>query len=768
MSTTEARMPELPHPVLAILYGILLRRRLVMICGLIVGISLALAYYFLRARYEASAQILVIKKNSNVPARGLDNATDMESQPFEELLATHIQILLSPRIIQGALKNSGLENLESIVAKLGEADEPWEYVAKHLDVEKGGDGPARTAHVLVPSFKHKPAEDSAAVLRAIIERYQAFLDEVFHDVNKEAVELVAKAHEQVGKDLRKTEEEYLRFRRAAPLFWRRGDEYWNAQQERLVEIENARSSVRLRLAESKARLAAMDQVLNSGGTVEAGELERLCLLRSADVDRLSLLMTVENGPTQSEAFQREQLERSQAAQTSYGQLLSLIAQEQSLLTKVGALHPKVQETRESIAVVRKFLDRERTESAGLRRGLQPRELVGASRGLVSSDLIELEGHDRELTLLSEQAAAAAKEQLNYHLQDEVFHKEIDRQQELYDTVMDRLREVTIARDYGEVQTEVIAPVQIPKHTSPSLAVLLLAGFVFGAVIGVGGAYAIDIADSTFHSPTELSLMFAAPVIAHLPDLRTESKSDLPFVGSRRRRREIGGPAISPSLLAGHFNSPVAAPLRRILAALSLAGFGEQKRVLLVASPEAGDGTSTVAVNLGLLLAQAGKKALIIDFDRESSGLPEILAGSSPQAPENPASSVAGPTSSIQPTAIANLSILVRGAFLDRSVPLMTARTIANSLDMMRTQYDWILIDAPPVLVSSETPMLAATADGVLLVTTIKKGSYSACQAAQSTLLDSKVAVTGVVVAGIDRNVRSVYCPRAPMQRPMMM
>jgi capsular exopolysaccharide synthesis family protein len=138
------------------------------------------------------------------------------------------------------------------------------------------------------------------------------------------------------------------------------------------------------------------------------------------------------------------------------------------------------------------------------------------------------------------------------------------------------------------------------------------------------------------------------------------------------------------------------------------------KVIVVTSPGVQDGKSTICANLGVVLAQADKKILILDCDlrkptvhkvfemRNIWGIVNLLAGERR-------------LEEVWQQPMAGLKVVTVGPTPPNPAELLDSRSFAEFLDQIRDEFDYVLIDAPPTGLVSDSSILATQADGVLLV-----------------------------------------------------
>ena len=138
------------------------------------------------------------------------------------------------------------------------------------------------------------------------------------------------------------------------------------------------------------------------------------------------------------------------------------------------------------------------------------------------------------------------------------------------------------------------------------------------------------------------------------------------------------------------------------------------RVVTLTSPGPREGKSTACANLGVLLAQAGKSALLMDCDFRKPVLHKIFELRNFRGVVNVVTGEYG-IQEVWQEPLPRLKVLPAGPIPPNPAELLGSRRFAEFLDQMRQEFDYVLIDAPPVELVSDPVILASQSDGVLLV-----------------------------------------------------
>lgn len=707
---------------------------------MLLGIVAGVAYYLLTApTYESSAQVLVMRKDPRLATTRNQPSNDSESKVSEDLLATHMQLVQSRRMVDEALTQNQLDQLPSITEQLSENLTAKEYVIKNLFVTRGGVAQAKNAHVLNIAFRHKSDVDCQRVLTALVDRYQQFLAEKFQDVNSEAADLIAKAQVDLAKELEDSEGEYRQFREKSPLFWN-GEQSQNIHRQEYDQVQAEISALRLKSTEAVSRLELTELLLEEMEARGASALERMALIDEKNAERLGILISVDQGKAQSAQFMASMPDRTAGANAEYSDLLKLMVAERTLLQDYGPEHPQVKTVREQIKQTRDFLTI-KNKALGIveeENILDPKEVVNTYVKILRYDMTADERRMQQLEELAGKAEEAAKGLVSDELEGERLRKAVARQQELYDAVVDRLREINLAKDYGGFINEVIAPVELGEKIWPSLPVVLALGMAVGLVLGCAGAVVGESTDRSFRNAEEIHHSLGLPILTHIPNLMVPKK--------RPAAAAANGAALDSTLRTFYFpKSREAEVFRGLRTNLFFSGDGKRLQVIECTSPNQGDGKSTLAANLAVSIAQTGRKVLIVDCDMRRPRLHDMFALTNTAGLADIIGGEMEPWDVIQTTEVENLSALPCGHVPDNPAELLTVPAFENFIALCRDRYEYIILDCPPVLAVADPCIVAPRVDGVVLAVRISKDSRPQTLRAKQLLAEVGAPVLGVVV-----------------------
>ena len=180
------------------------------------------------------------------------------------------------------------------------------------------------------------------------------------------------------------------------------------------------------------------------------------------------------------------------------------------------------------------------------------------------------------------------------------------------------------------------------------------------------------------------------------------------------------------------------------------------KTIVVTSSLAGEGKSTVVVNLAYSLSQDGARVLVIDCDlrkpsihenfllANEKGLTDVLFGKS---------DLKGVTKKIEDS----LFLITAGTILPNPAEILGSKEMENLIKELKINFDYIIIDTPPILPVSDTLLLASKADATLIVVKARKTKEKMVKESYERLIEAKANVIGTVLNESDKSLDNKYC-----------
>lgn len=207
-------------------------------------------------------------------------------------------------------------------------------------------------------------------------------------------------------------------------------------------------------------------------------------------------------------------------------------------------------------------------------------------------------------------------------------------------------------------------------------------------------------------------------------------------------------------------SPAAEAFRTLRTNLIFAGLEQPLRSLLVTSAapgaEAAPGKTLTLANLGVVMAQGGRRTILVDCDLRRPRLHEVFGA--PAAPGFCEWMLGGQATApaLAPTGVDGLQLLPAGAPPRAPADLLSSRRLQILVGLLQAQADIVLFDAAPLLAVSDAALLAANLDGALLVVSAGHTRRDHAQRAREMLDKIKVRVVGAVLTNASGDQLAAY------------
>jgi capsular exopolysaccharide synthesis family protein len=317
----------------------------------------------------------------------------------------------------------------------------------------------------------------------------------------------------------------------------------------------------------------------------------------------------------------------------------------------------------------------------------------------------------------------------------------EQTKKLCDILDDRIKEINITEDTGSLNISVLetaGPADMPSK--PPKARCMAIALLFGLVLSGATALVRDKMDQRLRSMEEIAAALRLPSLGTIPSMS---------------RRE--GPAIRGKKAYLDSKSVWAEAYRTIRTAVLFSDTNAKSRTILVTSPEAGDGKTTVVSNLAIAMAQAGQKTLVLEADfrkpmqdkifgvnHNSKGLASVLTGAYELKDV------------IKTTCVSGLDILTCGPDVPNPSETLYSVNFNKVMKLLAKQYDRIIVDSPPVLPVTDAHILSSICQITILVLKAEKSTRKASQQARDVLLRVGARILGVVVNDVPKNGRFGY------------
>lgn len=401
---------------------------------------------------------------------------------------------------------------------------------------------------------------------------------------------------------------------------------------------------------------------------------------------------------------------------SDGVVTSFNTQLASLSVELGRLGEKFKEGHPEVQKVRAQIEQ-------LRKAKQNRA-VQILDGL-NAEYTQLTKREQELRQAIDAQKTQAANQSRKATELEALRKEADSAKGLYEVLLQKLNETDIAASIRSNNVTIIDHASAPQSpVHPNKRRSALAGMLLGLIAGLGLLLARDFLANTIRDPEEIERYLHLDLLAAVPRYDDETMS-----------------------LATE-------AYQNLRTALIFARRDERGQVVLVTGTAPQEGKTTTIFNLARLLAGAGEKTVVVDCDLRRAQMHQRLE--LPREPgftnyfvqHDPLAAL------IKPTQTANLFALTAGQLPPNPPALLARKSLGDLLEDLRGEFEWVLIDSPPLASVTDALFLARHADHTVLVVQHNKVDKKLVKRTVVALRKVTPHLLGAVLNVVDVRARS--------------
>ncbi|HEY9802901.1 MAG TPA: polysaccharide biosynthesis tyrosine autokinase [Leptolyngbyaceae cyanobacterium] len=699
-------------------YLMILKRRWLTVASIMLGtIALSvLATTLLKPSYQAEGKLLFRVPSFKVVGNNLlpnnnegDQAGDLKSLvSTQNPISSQIEVITAPASLQKVIDEVQLKDQKGEPLTVEELQKKLK-----LKILGGTD-------VLQISYSSNDPKEAAAVVNAVMNNY------LENDILTTRAEAET-TRQFMAKQLPNTQAAVNRAEAALRMF---------RQQNNIADLpEETRTSVGI--------IANLDNEINSVKSqlaeVNAQSSELRQKLEANSKDAIALTALSQSPAVQGVLTQLQEVERQ-------------LAIERSRFTDDT---PIIQGLEAKKANLTKLLQQETTQTLGQQVQIPRRLLqIGQLRQNLTQSFLQLElqasGLNQKLNSLYN-SRSVYEQRMKVIPQLAQTQRELERKievaQSTYQTLLKKVQELQVAENRNTANARIIAQALLPeKPESGKKLIVLVIGVLFGAFLSTTTVLLLEMRDKSLKTLKEVKEAFAYTLLGVIPLSGNKNQS-------RKRDAEIITPEIAVRDTPHSLTSEI---YRMIQANLKFLSSDKVLKTIVVTSAVPREGKSTVSANLATAIAQLGRRVLLIDADMRvpsqhhlweltnASGLSEVLVGQSEfHVAVN--------------RVMDHLDVLTAGVRPPNPLALLDSRRMASLINEFSSQYDYVIIDAPPALLAADALTLSQMSDGVLLV--VRPGIIDSKSAsAVRELLDrANHNVLGLVINGIiDKNESSNY------------
>ena len=321
----------------------------------------------------------------------------------------------------------------------------------------------------------------------------------------------------------------------------------------------------------------------------------------------------------------------------------------------------------------------------------------------------------------------------------VLRRETESNKLMYDALMQRSKETGISGELKTSNIRIVDQAEIPRSpVLPRKSRDLMLGLLGGLMAGIGLAFFVEYVDNRIRNPEELKQL-GLSFLGLIPGL---TKKDMVVAGS---------PFLQDGVPMGFTEA-----FRGIRTSVVFSTAEAGSRSMVITSTQPGEGKTTVAANLAMTLAQTGQRVLLVDADMRKSRHHDIFKVSSNPGLSSVLVGVAKPGEAIVRTTIPALWLLPAGPHPPNPSELLGSSRFKDLLTTFQQHFDWVILDAPPVMAVTDASVIAHLTNGVVFVVGCEQVSRYLVTTALEQLRGSKATIMGFVLNRVNLHRNPYY------------
>lgn len=650
-------------------------------------------------QYEATTVVMVRPSTTGTLTDSSDAMTMWAAVlDWQRYRSTQLKIMTSSVILSKVVKKLELEH--DLAFPSGEIDEDQEPLSltqlvnilkKNVTVQQEGDTMMVNikAKCVVPHY-------CADIANAVAKVYMEFNVEQLVGSGIAAENWLRAQYETRRQNLRESEDALVQFRSDRNLISVSLEDQYNITGRNL-------SSLAEKLLDAQYQVDSLEVTMR--------EIQRV--RKSEDYLSAGLIEVVDNGVVQSLKQELTTLDTERASQA----------------VLYGDEHPTMKANAEKRRLVEEALIREIDAELS---SLQLRYETGKSLVQAIHDKMQRNYAD---------AMDMGDEQVKY----ERLVRETEINRGLLNTIEEKLHAVQLANKLEPQNIQVMEEAQVPVApiSNKNLPTTLIAAGL-GLALGLAMAFVVESLDNTVSTHQEIEEDFELPFLGIVPSMKASGKPDIPGLGPTR------GDVFSKDTFVHNYpRSSVAEAMRSIRTNLAFMMTEEPLKTILVTSSVPLAGKSTFALSLATIMAQIGKKVVLVDNDLRKARLHHALQIDGSEGITSVLSGSVSLEQALKPTSIPGVTLLPCGPIPQEPAELIMSDGYRKLLTELQESFDVVIIDAPPVEPVTDSVQLAKMVDGTILVVRARKTRKDALRSTRDKLDAVGAPIAGVVLNDVD-------------------
>jgi tyrosine-protein kinase Etk/Wzc len=337
---------------------------------------------------------------------------------------------------------------------------------------------------------------------------------------------------------------------------------------------------------------------------------------------------------------------------------------------------------------------------------------------------------------------------------------------IYMLLLSKTQELDIVRagTVGNVRIIDVAEVNITSPVKPKKPLIIITVTLLGGMLAVAIVLIQKAFNKGIENPGEIEDI-GLPVYASVPYSVLQNKIDKLIKIKKTKIKESPNNAHKIKAKGTEKNNILAVEnpadltieaLRNLRTSLHFAMIEADNNFLIISGPSPEVGKSFISSNLAVILAESGKKVLLIDGDMRRGYLHKLMALKPEKGLSEYLSGQESLENIIKPTVVADFDMITRGSIPPNPSELLMHKNFSHLNDAVRAKYDIVIIDTPPVLAVTDAAIIGGYGGTLLLVTRYGQNTVKEIAYTRQRLEQNGIDVAGVVFNGVVKKASNTY------------
>lgn len=287
---------------------------------------------------------------------------------------------------------------------------------------------------------------------------------------------------------------------------------------------------------------------------------------------------------------------------------------------------------------------------------------------------------------------------------------------------------------------------------------LLIGLLFGLVFGFGAAFGLEFLDNRFTSDKEVEQILNIPFLGFVPLVPTMKNSQK--INGNGINKKVKSPRDINTQIAlvvkNEPKSPLAEVFKSIRTSILFSSDNGSPKIVLITSSQPKEGKTTSAVNLAISMQMLDKKVVIVDADMRNPQLHKYFNLDNSYGLSKFLQNNVDKGKLLQPSGLKDLFVITSGPRPQNPSELLSSSHMIHLIDKLKENFDFIVIDSPPVIAVTDSIIISRLVDSVVLIINSDKTPKEMAIRARDKLLSVNSPLQGAVLNFADTSKNSYY------------